>query len=445
MTFLPDWPNAADPLLLFSILLLAGLAAGELVQRALRLPRITGYVLVGALVGLFSQRVFGRPLMEDARLFADIALGLVLFELGRRFDFAWLKRDRWLMATGLTESAATFAAVYGVLHLLDFHAAWAAVAAAIAMATSPAVVMLVVRDTRSEGQVTERALCFTALNCIAAGITTTMLLSWLHLEYKSGWMSVVLHPLYLLVGAGVAAWVLARLLILAGRWCGKRETAQFVLLVGTVILAVGVAEMLKLSVLLTLLLLGMLSRNLDRHHALLNIEFGYAAQPFFVILFVVTVGAADVDVLAEHRELLGEIAVQFGHVAEARRVVDAPLAPLLEGVGAAAAQRQVQAVAVVHQHVADGAQFGEQRVVAGVYHRRDLDHALRDLRLDVARMLLLLDAREQVGGAAHEIVVAVVEDLQFQFHPHGEGFGPGEFDDVVSHDGVPPDGILQRA
>jgi Kef-type K+ transport system membrane component KefB len=312
MTFLPDWPNATDPLLLFSILLLAGLAAGELVQRALRLPRITGYVLVGALVGLLSQRVFGRPLMEDARLFADIALGLVLFELGRRFDFAWLKRDRWLMATGLAESAVTFATVYGVLNLLDFHAAWAAVAAAIAMATSPAVIMLVVRDTRSEGQVTERALCFTALNCIAAGITTTMLLSWLHLEYKSGWMSVVLHPLYLLVGAGVAAWVLARLLILTGRWCGKRETAQFVLLVGTVILAVGVAEMLKLSVLLTLLLLGMLSRNLDRHHALLNIEFGYAAQPFFVILFVVTgAGLTLADLEAAWLPALAYVAARF--------------------------------------------------------------------------------------------------------------------------------------
>lgn len=288
MTFLPNWPDAIDPLLLFSILLLAGLAAGELAQRLLRLPRITGYVLVGALFGYFSQRLFGKPLMEEAGLFADIALGLVLFELGRRVDFGWLRRDRWLLATGLAESTASFALVYAVLQLFDFHAHWAAVAAAIAMATSPPVVMLVVRDTRAEGQMTERALCFTAINCITAGIVTTMLLSWLHLEYKPGWTSVVLHPLYLLAGAFVSAWLLARLLIAAGRWCGKRETAQFVLLVGAVVLAVALAETLKLSVLLTLLILGLLSRNLDRNHDLLNIEFGYAAQPFFVILFVVT-------------------------------------------------------------------------------------------------------------------------------------------------------------
>lgn len=312
MTFLPDWPKATDPLLLFSILLLAGLAAGEIVQRALRLPRITGYVVVGALFGVLSQHVFGLPLIEETRLFADIALGLVLFELGRRFDFAWIKRDRWLLATGLGESAMTFVAVYAVLQLLDFQPAWAAVAAAIAMATSPAVIMLVVRDTRAEGQVTERALCFTALNCIAAGIVTTMLLSWLHLEYQTGWHSVVLHPLYLLVGAGATAFILARLLILAGRWCGKRETAQFVLLVGTVVLAVGVAEMLKLSVLLTLLLLGMLSRNLDRTHALLNIEFGYAAQPFFVILFVVTgASLALADVATAWYAALAYIAARF--------------------------------------------------------------------------------------------------------------------------------------
>ena len=35
-----------------------------------------------------------RPLLEDARVIVDIAVGLVLFELGRRLDLQWLRRDQ---------------------------------------------------------------------------------------------------------------------------------------------------------------------------------------------------------------------------------------------------------------------------------------------------------------------------------------------------------------
>jgi hypothetical protein len=66
-----------------------------------------------------------------------------------------------------------------------------------------------------------------------------------------------------------------------------------------------------------------------------------------------------VHVLAEHRELLGQVAVQRDFlVARLRR--DALLRPVLEGVGAAAGDADVQAVAGGHQGVADLAQLGQQ-------------------------------------------------------------------------------------
>jgi predicted Kef-type K+ transport protein len=41
-------------------------------------------------------------------------------------------------------------------------------------------------------------------------------------------------------------------------------------------------------VLLSLLVLGVCARNLDRQHRLIDVEFGRAAQIFFVLLFVLT-------------------------------------------------------------------------------------------------------------------------------------------------------------
>jgi Kef-type K+ transport system membrane component KefB len=41
-------------------------------------------------------------------------------------------------------------------------------------------------------------------------------------------------------------------------------------------------------VLLALLVLGVCARNLDRHHRLIDVDFGRSAQVFFVVLFVLT-------------------------------------------------------------------------------------------------------------------------------------------------------------
>jgi Kef-type K+ transport system membrane component KefB len=287
MTFLPSWPPGLSQLLLFSLLLLAGLAGGELVQRLLRLPRIVGYVLIGIVIATLHDGIAERSMFDEARVFAEIALGLILFLMGRRLDFSWLRRDPWLALTGIAESVVTFVVVYQVLLLFRIEAAWAAVAAAVAMCTSPAVVMLIVRDSRAEGQLTERLLCLTAMNSILAVLTISMLLAWLHLDYQAGWKAVLLHPLYLVVGSLLLASGIGWLLMRAARLCGKREPVQFVLILGTVLLTVALAQTLNLSVLIALLTLGVLVRNFDRGRNVVDVDFGVAAEPFFVILFVI--------------------------------------------------------------------------------------------------------------------------------------------------------------
>ena len=53
--FLPHWPPAFGNLMLFGVLLAAGLLGGEIVNRIAALPRITGYVLVGvAAIGVIA-------------------------------------------------------------------------------------------------------------------------------------------------------------------------------------------------------------------------------------------------------------------------------------------------------------------------------------------------------------------------------------------------------
>lgn len=299
MNFLPSFPLPPNPVMLFGLLLLAGFAGGELVYRLLRLPRITGYVLAGLVLGASGAGIIDAQLAREAQVFVDIALGLILFELGRRLDLNWLRRDRWFAATAVAESALAFGCVYLALLYFGIEPLYAAVAAAIGMSTSPAVVMLIAQELRAEGQVTERALNLVATNSVAAFVLTTMLLSWIHHEYRAGWVTVIAHPVYLLAGSLLLGYVASWAAIIGGRWLGKREELQIVMLLGLIVLAVGSAGALKLSVLLALLAFGVLVRHLDEDHALMHVDTSKIGQLFFVVLFVVTGAMLQVGDLAQ--------------------------------------------------------------------------------------------------------------------------------------------------
>lgn len=286
--FLPELPPPLSQPVLFGALLVLGLLAGEAARRYAALPRIVGYVLAGVLLGPQASNLLSADALLEARLLIDLSLGLILFELGYRLDFAWLRRNPWLLATALAESAFCFAAIYATLAWFGFQPLLAAAAAAIGTATSPAVVMVVAHELGAEGQVTERMLLFTAVNSLFAYLALTLLLPFLPERASAAWEDALIHPVYLVIGSVLTGLVASFLLLRLGAWIGQREEGQFVLLVAAVVLTVGVAHTLKLSVLLALLTLGMLSRNLDRRHVLLPLRFGHGGQLFFVVLFVLT-------------------------------------------------------------------------------------------------------------------------------------------------------------
>ena len=147
--------------------------------------------------------------------------------------------------------------------------------------------------------------------------------------------------------------------------------------------------------------------------------------------------AADVDVLAEDGELLGQIAVALIDRVEAVARADAPLRPGVEGVRAAAADRDVVTRALVDEDLAQTFEVGRDVVDGGARLRADLDHALGDLQLDVAERAVVLQVAEQVGGAARQVVVALRQELQFQFDAQRQRIAFREFHRCFAH-AIPP-------
>lgn len=264
-----------------------GLIGGEIARLTRILPSISGYIAVGFLCGPNGFNIATSSLLNDASFFVDIAFGLILFDLGKHLDFKWLYHDRGLLWMAFTESFLTFISIFILLYI--FHFPWlpSALVATIATATSPAAVMMVAHDLSSEGPITRRAMILTSLNNLFALVIFAILLP---LTHNNGHITYAITEaiVYRLLGSIALGITLFIITMALSRLTGKSKEGQLVLFVGIITFAIGIAISLKLSTMLTLFILGIAARNLDRNHTLMEVDFGWLARLFFVLLFVIT-------------------------------------------------------------------------------------------------------------------------------------------------------------
>jgi Kef-type K+ transport system membrane component KefB len=287
----PSQPIQWNALLLFGSLLLAGLIGGYLVSRISWIPRITGYLLAGVLLGAGGFDWLSGDVLKLARVFADIALALVVYQLGRYVDIGWLRHEKWLLATVASGAVLCVGFVWGGLEWLGVARPLAVLAGVCAIATAPAVIMVVVRDLHAEGHVTRRLAAMTALNNLLALLFAYIVLPIAAGESEMPLQSLLSSTLYSVFGATLLAYLTYRLMMPLARLLGRERSAQFVLVIAVITLAIGAAHALRLPVVLTMLIFAILSKNLDLQYDLMELEFGVASELFIVMLFV-TIGAS---------------------------------------------------------------------------------------------------------------------------------------------------------
>lgn len=286
MHILPYFPLRLSPVALFGLTLLLGLIGGEIARYTRILPRISGYIAVGFLLGRGGLDIVTPSLLAYARIFVEVSLGLILFDLGRHLDFTWLKHDKGLLPTAITESALTFIFIFTIL--IFFQLPWqsAVIGAAVAVATSPAVVMMVTHDLSAEGPVTRRTLILASLNNLIGIILYIICIPLM--QKDATWFYAFGHATYRLIGSFALGLFMFYVTMGIGYLIGKRKENQFVLFSGVVIFTIGFSILLNLSWILTIFSLGIAARNLDFKHHLMEVDFGWLARLFYILLFVVT-------------------------------------------------------------------------------------------------------------------------------------------------------------
>lgn len=288
---LADWPPRPGALAWPLLMLLAGGLLGELVARWTRLPRMLGYTAAGMALALSGQGAVDGGLTPPLRLAIDLALALLLFEMGVRVRLGWLAANRALLATSIGESVLTFVAVLLVLRWAGIDPALALACAVLAMPASVAVAGRVALELGAAGQVTERMVLLTALNTLYGAIGLSLLRGWLTAEQLGDWLPALARLGYNVFGSLLLALLLARLVAWGARRLDLRDDHAALLLLAVVLLAISLARTLALSTLLVPLLAGLVLRNSSERPWVWPRHFGTAGGVLVLLMFVI-VGSA---------------------------------------------------------------------------------------------------------------------------------------------------------
>ncbi len=167
-----------ETLLALSVALFAGLMLSR-VAKKVQLPAVTAYLVAGILIGPYllgslGVKGLGFISMEDIDSFGiipDVALGFIAFSIGNEFRMSQLKHiGKQATVIGIAQAVATTllvdAALIGVHFIIPekFPLPAAIVLGAVASATAPAATLMVVRQYKAKGPVTNILLPIVALD-----------------------------------------------------------------------------------------------------------------------------------------------------------------------------------------------------------------------------------------------------------------------------------------
>lgn len=304
-----------------SFALLAGLMLSRL-AKLLKLPAVTAYLVAGILVGPFvlgQLKVpgIGFSSLEEVESFGilcDLALGFIAFAIGNEFRLSQLKKiGKQACIIGILQAVVATVLVDIVLICLSFAMGdiltvpIALVLGAIAAATAPAATLMVVKQYKAKGPVTDMLLPVVALDD-AVGLVLFAISFGIAKSIGSGkldFVSIIVNPLVEIVLSLLLGAVMGLLFHLSERFFHSRSK-RLAVSVAFVMLTVGLSSLsfeignveIAFSSLLACMMLGTVFCNVCDFSAELMDRVDRWTAPLFVLFFVLSGAELNLGVFA---------------------------------------------------------------------------------------------------------------------------------------------------
>jgi Kef-type K+ transport system membrane component KefB len=281
-----------NEILLIGIVLFGGYLGGKLIAK-IKVPAVTGYILVGLAFGVSSLKLIPWEWNLKLSWLIDFALLLIAFHIGGELRISRLRKmGKSIMLIVTLETVTTYLLLLGTMLILREPLALGLLIASIGAATAPAVTVLVLNEYRAQGPLSQTLLACVGIDD-AYGLTLYSLSASLAHSLFSG---THIFPLRLagIILAEIGTSILGGIII--GMFLDfllrriKYSVEVLTMVLGGITLAGGLLEGgiwgLRFSHLLGAMAAGFYLTNYSpkRREAFAPLEnFGY---PFYTIYFV---------------------------------------------------------------------------------------------------------------------------------------------------------------
>ena len=308
-------------LLSLSIALFTGLMLSRLAKKA-ELPAVTAYLVSGVLIGPFVLGSIGidgigitSSQLHSFSIIADVALGFIAFSMGNEFRISQLKKiGKQATVVGIFQAIFTCIAVDIFLIALHFimpdklSLSAAIVLGAVATATAPAATLMVVRQYKAKGPLTDILMPVVAIDdavglmvfAISFGVAKSISLG------NADILSIILEPLLEVVLSLTLGLIMGVLFNYAEQFFHSRSkrmamSVTFVLMtvaISSISFSIGPVH-IAFSSLLSCMMLGTVFCNIcDFSEELMDRADRWTA-PILILFFVISGAELELSVFAD--------------------------------------------------------------------------------------------------------------------------------------------------
>jgi len=151
--------------LLFVAIALAAALAGSKLAKVSRLPNVTGYLVLGILFGPYCFNILHQDSLKTFSIVTDVALVFIAFTIGAEFELKFLKKvGKAPVIIGVLEGLTATILVDVILLCIGTEVPMALCIGAIASATAAASTMMVVKQYKCRGPLTNTLLPVVAID-----------------------------------------------------------------------------------------------------------------------------------------------------------------------------------------------------------------------------------------------------------------------------------------
>jgi Kef-type K+ transport system membrane component KefB len=309
-----------SPLAVLGAGLMLALVLGMLLQRV-KVPRLYGAVIAGLLLGATGVEAIDRPLLAQFQELLNAAAALVLFEVGRKMDLVRLLRSGRQGGSLLLATFARLAAVAVVVRLLGLPWGAAIFIASILIAVNPVIVNSMVADENASGTSTFATANMVGLSSLVALLMLAITLAWTRshgLDAGGDFAAELMRQGGKLVLGAAIALLSYGLYAAATRLCRVPATMRPGMLLAALLIDLGLCSISASSALLSLLLMGLLLRNVERRDNVFQAQLKTAQDIGYVLLFLMSAALVDLQGLTQGWTLLAALSVFAVRIAATR-------------------------------------------------------------------------------------------------------------------------------